>query len=109
MKKRSKRYRASQEAAGEKRRLEINEAVEVLKKFPGAKFDESVELSFKLGIDARKSDQAVRGSFTLPNGIGKERRVIVFAEGDKAQAARDAGAYEVGSADLAKKIQESVK
>ncbi len=106
MKKRSKRYRASTEAAGEKTRLEIPEAVEILKKFQGAKFDETVEISFRLGIDPKKSDQTVRGSFSLPNGIGKERRVIVFAEGEKAAEAEKAGAIEIGGADLAKKIQD---
>lgn len=107
MKKRSKRYRASAEVAGEQNaRYEVMEAVRLLKDFKNAKFDETVELSFNLGIDPRKSDQVVRGSFVLPHGVGKERTVIVFAEGDKAEEAKTSGADEVGSADLAKKIQD---
>jgi large subunit ribosomal protein L1 len=106
MKNRSKRYRAALELAGERKRLDVREAVQLLKKIPDAKFDETVELAIKLGIDPKKTDQAVRGSFSLPHGIGKERKVIVFAEGDKAKDAKEAGAAEVGGDDLAKRIQE---
>jgi large subunit ribosomal protein L1 len=106
MKKHSKRYRESTKKLGDKDRVDLPEAVKTLKHFSNAKFDETVEIAFKLGIDPRKSDQMVRGSFVLPHGIGKERRIIVFAEGDKAAEAAKAGAIEVGSADLAKKIQD---
>lgn len=82
----------------------VDEAVGVLNKFPKAKFDETVELSLHLGIDPKKADQLVRGSISLPNGIGKELRVVVFAEGAKAEEARAAGALFVGSSDLAEKI-----
>jgi large subunit ribosomal protein L1 len=100
---RSKRYRRS----AEKKKpdpVPIAEAVSTLKKFDGAKFDETVELSLKLGIDPKQSNQAVRGSFSLPHGIGKTVKVVVFAEGEAAQKAKQAGAIEVGGEDLAKKI-----
>jgi large subunit ribosomal protein L1 len=106
MKKRSKKYREAKDKASSLGKVDVLQAVKVLKGFNNAKFDETVELSVKLGIDPRKSDQIVRGSFTLPHGIGKERRVVVFAEGDKADEAKSAGAVEVGSADLAARIQE---
>jgi large subunit ribosomal protein L1 len=102
---RSKRYRHS----AEKKRqdpIPVPEAVSVLKKFENAKFDESVELSLKLGIDPKQSNQAVRGSFSLPHGIGKTMKVIAFAEGEAANAAKASGAIAVGGEDLAKKILE---
>lgn len=83
----------------------LQEAVELLKKFPAAKFDETVELSFKLGVDARHADQIVRGSVILPHGSGKTKRVLVFAKGGKAQEAKDAGADFVGDQELIDKIQ----
>lgn len=82
------------------------EAVKLLKEMPDAKFDETVELSIRLGVDPRKADQMVRGAVTLPKGTGKTMRVVVFAKGEKATEARDAGADEVGDDDLGKKIQE---
>jgi len=82
----------------------VAEAVSILKKFEGAKFDETVELAVRLGIDPKNTSQTVRGAFSLPHGIGKEVRVIVFAEGEAAKAAKEAGALMVGSEDLAKKI-----
>ena len=100
---RSKRYRSS----AEKRKpdpVSVEDGVATLKKFDNAKFDETVELSVKLGIDPKQSNQAVRGSFSLPHGIGKKVRVIVFAEGELAQKAKAAGAMEVGAEELAKKI-----
>lgn len=106
MKKRSKRYREDRERISSLGRVDVAQAIRVLKEFNNAKFDETVELSIKLGIDPRKSDQIVRGSFSLPHGIGKERKVIVFAEGDKADEAKGAGAVEVGGAELAARIQE---
>ena len=81
------------------------EAVKILKEVPDAKFDETVELSVRLGVDPRKSDQMVRGAVSLPKGTGKTMRVVVFAKGEKATAARDAGADEVGDDDLATRIQ----
>lgn len=81
------------------------EAVKLLKDLPAAKFDETVELSLRLGVDPRKADQMVRGSVPLPKGTGKTQRVIVFAKGAQAGAAREAGADEVGDDDLAEKIQ----
>jgi large subunit ribosomal protein L1 len=85
--------------------LSIDEAVKVLKQFPPRKFDQSVELSIRLGIDPKQADQLVRGSIVLPNGIGKSKKVVVFAKGDKAEEAKAAGADEVGAEDLATKIK----
>ena len=80
----------------------------LLKSLPGAKFDETVEVHFRLGVDVRHADQIVRGTTVLPHGTGKEMRVAVFAEGDKAREAQEAGADIVGADDLAKQIQEGV-
>ena len=104
----SKRHRAAVQTPGyEKlRRYPIGEALGVLGGFPKAKFDETVELHVRLGIDPKKSDQMVRGSVALPNGIGQSRSVIVFAEGDAAAEAEAAGADAVGGEELAKRIQE---
>jgi large subunit ribosomal protein L1 len=104
MVKRSKRYLKAAEALDRNRLYEPGEALELLKRMPAPKFDETVEVAIKLGIDPRKSDQLVRGAVSLPKGLGKTVRVVVFAEGDKADAAKQAGADEVGSADLAEKI-----
>ena len=82
------------------------EAVKLLKDLPDAKFDETVELSIRLGVDPRKADQMVRGAVSLPKGTGKTMRVVVFAKGEKATQAKDAGADEIGDDDLAKRIQE---
>ena len=104
MVKRSKRY---QEAAGQVDReklYEVDDAIDLLKNLPKAKFDEAVEVAVRLGIDPQKTDQLIRGAVSLPNGLGKSVKVIVFAEGDKAEAAKAAGADEVGSEDLAAKI-----
>jgi large subunit ribosomal protein L1 len=84
------------------------EAMRLLKAFPGAKFDETIEVHFRLGVDVRHADQIVRGTTVLPHGTGKEMRVAVFAEGDKAREAEEAGADIVGTDDLAKQIQEGV-
>ncbi len=86
--------------------VDLAEAVKVLKKFGGTKFDQTVEIHLRLGIDAKQADQLVRGSIVLPHGIGKSQRVVVFAKGPAAEAARQAGADEVGEADLAKKMQD---
>lgn len=104
MVRRSKRYQKASVLVDRDRLYEQNEAISLLKDLPGANFDESLEVVVRLGIDPRKTDQLVRGACSLPNGLGKSITVIVFAEGDKAEAAREAGADEVGSADLADKI-----
>jgi large subunit ribosomal protein L1 len=82
------------------------EAVKMLKELPAAKFDETVEVHFRLGLNVRHADEQLRGTLMLPHGTGKEVRIAVFAEGDKAREAQDAGADIVGSADLAKRIEE---
>jgi large subunit ribosomal protein L1 len=82
------------------------DAVKRLKELPAAKFDETVEVHFRLGLNVRHADEQLRGTLMLPHGTGKEVRIAVFAEGDKAREAQDAGADVVGSADLAKRIEE---
>jgi large subunit ribosomal protein L1 len=82
------------------------EAIRMLKGFDGAKFDETVEVHFRLGLNVRHADEQLRGTLMLPHGTGRETRVAVFAEGDKAREAEEAGADVVGSADLAKRIEE---
>ena len=104
--KRSKRYEAAAALFDQARAYPLNEAVGTIKKFPAPKFDPTVTLSFHLGVDPKKSDQMVRGSVSLPHGTGKEVRVVVFAQGDAAKAAQDAGADLVGYEDLIKKVQE---
>ena len=84
----------------------LAQAVEILKKFNTRKFDQTVELSMRLGIDPKQADQIVRGSVVLPHGIGKSLRVLVFAKGAKADEAKEAGADYVGEADLAAKIKD---
>lgn len=84
----------------------LDQAVEVLKQFNTTKFDQTVEIHLRLGIDPAQADQIVRGSVILPHGIGRTQRVIVFAKGDAAKAAEEAGADEVGQEDLAKKIKD---
>jgi large subunit ribosomal protein L1 len=82
------------------------EGIRLLKSLEGAKFDETVEAHFRLGVDVRHADQIVRGTTVLPHGTGKAMRVAVFAEGDKAREAQEAGADLIGSDDLAKQVQE---
>ncbi|MFN9914133.1 MAG: 50S ribosomal protein L1, partial [Pirellulaceae bacterium] len=84
----------------------LTQAVEMLKGFVPRKFDQTVEIHMKLGIDPNQADQIVRGSVVLPHGIGKTQRVVVFAKGDLAKAATEAGADFVGSDDLAKKVRD---
>ncbi len=84
----------------------LEQAVSVLKQFNNTKFDQSVEIAMRLGVDAKQADQLVRGSIVLPHGIGKSKKVVVFAKGDQAEAATAAGADEVGADELAKKIKE---
>tara|TARA_R110002072_G_scaffold267597_3_gene426559 strand:- start:1124 stop:1819 length:696 start_codon:yes stop_codon:yes gene_type:complete len=104
MTKRSKRYREAAARVDGTQIYSAQEALEILKSLPGPKFDETVEVAVRLGIDPRKSDQLVRGAVSLPKGLGKKVTVVVFAEGDKAEAAKAAGADEVGSDDLYEKI-----
>lgn len=84
----------------------LQQAVELLKQFAGRKFDQTVEIHMHLGVDPAQADQIVRGSVVLPHGIGKVQRVVVFARGDLAKAAEEAGAEAVGAEDLAKRIKE---
>jgi large subunit ribosomal protein L1 len=101
-----KRYNEAINLVDRKKQYRLGEAVELLKKLPKTKFDETLELDFKLGVDPKQSDQMVRGTVALPHGSGKKVRVAVFAKGDPAQAAMDAGADFVGFEDLVKKCQE---
>ncbi len=105
MVKRSKRYAQAAQGVDEGRIYSPTEGLNLVKEVASAKFDETVDIVVKLGIDPRKSDQLVRGAVSLPKGLGKTVKVIVFAEGDKADAAAAAGADEVGSGELAEKIQ----
>ena len=103
--KRSKAYRAAAETIDRDKLYTPAEAVDLAKKAASAKYDETVEVAFRLGIDPRKADQMVRGTVNLPNGTGKTARVLVFANGDKAEAATAAGADFVGGDDLIEKVQ----
>jgi large subunit ribosomal protein L1 len=103
--KHSKRYVALREKVDRRKRYLLPEAVEILKGGSPAKFDESVELAMRLGVDPKHADQMVRATVSLPHGSGKSVRVAVFAQGDKATEAKEAGADFVGSDDLAEKIQ----
>jgi large subunit ribosomal protein L1 len=101
----SKRMRAIRERIEPGRQYPVDEALALLKELSSVKFAETVEAAVNLGVDPRKSDQVVRGSTVLPHGIGKSVRVAVFAQGDQAQAARDAGADVVGFEDLAASVK----
>ena len=103
----SKRYRKALELVGAQKVYPLKSAVEVLSKFPKAKFNETIDLAFKLGVDPKQSDQMVRGTVPLPHGSGKQVRVLVFAKpGAAADAAKTAGAEYVGFHDMIKKCQE---
>jgi len=106
MAKHGKRYEAARQAIDREHAYSPVEAVRMLKEFPGPKFDETVEVHFRLGLNVRHADEQLRGTLMLPHGTGRETRVAVFAEGDKAREAEEAGADVVGSADLAKRIEE---
>ena len=105
MKKLSKRYEASLKLVDKTKEYGISEALETLEKMPKAKFDETVELHVKLGVDSKHADQQVRGTVVLPNGTGKTQKVLVFAKGPKAEEAQKAGADYVGAEELIPKIQ----
>lgn len=102
----SKRRKAYQEKIEAGKPYSFDDAVKLVKEFAKVKFKESVDVAVRLGVDARKSDQAVRGATVLPNGTGKTVRVAVFAQGDNAKAAKDAGADIVGFEDLAEKVKK---
>lgn len=106
MAKRSKRYKTLSDTAPLKEALPLPAAVDMLKSFANTKFDQTAEIHMRLGIDPRQADQIIRGSLVLPHGIGKTQRVIVFAKGDLAEAAKEAGADEVGQEELAKRIKD---
>jgi large subunit ribosomal protein L1 len=101
-----KRYKEARGAIDRERVYAPAEAIATLKSLPGAKFDETVEVHFRLGLNVRHADEQLRGTIMLPHGTGRSMRVAVFAEGDKAREAEEAGADVVGSADLAAKIED---
>ena len=103
---RGKNYKESAKLIDKQAQYEPQEAFELITKTAKAKFDETVELHVKLGVDSRHADQQVRGAIVLPHGTGKTVRVLVFAKGDKAEAAKAAGADYVGEMDLVEKIQK---
>ena len=105
MGKHGKRYREALEAVDRDRLYSPREAIRIVKDFPSSKFDETVELNVRLGVDPRKADQQVRGAVSLPKGTGKTMRVVAFAKGPKAREAEEAGAEIVGAEDLAERIQ----
>ena len=100
-----KRYDNAASKREAEKQYVLDEAVRIIKEMPSAKFDESVDISFRLGVDPKHADQMVRGAVVLPHGIGKTVRVAVFAKGDKEREAREAGADTVGAEDLVEKVQ----
>jgi large subunit ribosomal protein L1 len=105
MAKQSKRYKQAVELVDSNKSYSVDEAVGLLTQFPKTKFDETVDLSFSLGVDPKHADQLVRGTVVLPHGTGKPVRVLVFSQGDKAKEAQGAGADYVGYKDLIDKIK----
>ena len=103
---RGKKYKDSAKQIDRSVQYEVSDALALVVKTAPAKFDETVEIHIKLGVDSRHADQQVRGAIVLPNGTGKTARVLVFAKGDKADAAREAGADFVGDMDMVEKIQK---
>ena len=101
----TKRYRAAEALVDRAKSYSVEEAMDIVGKAPPAKFDESVDVSLRLGVDPKHADQMVRGAIVLPHGIGKTVRVAVFAKGEKEREAREAGADVVGAEDLVEKIQ----
>ena len=101
----SKKYRKAKEMVDKELRYDLDSAIKLLKEFPKSKFDETVEVHFHLGVDPRKADQQIRNSLVLPHGTGKSLRVLVFAEGEKADEAKEAGADYVGLNEYVEKIQ----
>lgn len=103
---RSRRYQKAAAKVDRNKRYPVVEGLSLIKSLAGPKFDETVDVAVRIGIDAKKTDQLVRGSVSLPKGTGKSIKIAVFAEGDRAKAAQEAGADFVGSADLADKIEK---
>jgi large subunit ribosomal protein L1 len=101
-----KKYRSVAEKVKHDANYSVADAVKFLQENPTANFDETMEIAFRMGVDPTKSDQAIRSTVALPHGTGKDVKVIVFATGDAAEAAREAGAAEVGFEDLVKKVQD---
>src|SRR4029453_5122760 len=103
---RSKRYRAAAQQVDRTKNYRLADSVAALKKFSPPKFDQTVTMSFRLGVDPKQSDQMVRGTCPLPHGSGKQVRVLFFAEGDAPRTAKEAGAEFVGFKDMIQKCQE---
>lgn len=106
MAEKAKKYREAREKVDREKRYSLDEALDLLGQMPERKFDETVEVAMRLGVDPRHADQMVRGSVVLPNGLGKKVRVLVFAKGQKEKEAEEAGADFIGSDDLIDKIQK---
>ncbi|EGL84227.1 ribosomal protein L1 [Caldalkalibacillus thermarum TA2.A1] len=106
MAKRGKKYQEAVKLIDKEKAYDLEEAVELVKKVAPAKFDETVELAVRLGVDPKKADQQVRGAVVLPHGTGKTPRVLVFAKGEKAKEAEQAGADYVGDEDLINKVSQ---
>jgi len=106
MAKLAKKYAEAKEKIDRERRYDMDEALSILPQIKYAKFDETVELALRLGVDPRHADQMVRGSVALPNGLGKQVKVLVFAKGQKEKEAQEAGADYVGAEDFVEKIQK---
>ncbi len=104
--KRGKLYLESEKLIDKTKKYDAKEAIEVFTKMPKRKFDETIELHVKLGVDSKQADQQVRGTVVLPNGTGKTQKVLVFAKGDKAKEAEAAGADYVGAEELVPKIEK---
>lgn len=106
MAKKSKQYQDAAKLVDRDKAYDVTEAVDLVKKMDFAKFDATVEVAFKLNVDTKQADEQLRGAVVLPNGTGKDQTVIVFAKGDKAKEAEEAGADFVGETDLVQKIQD---
>jgi len=106
MAKKGKRYAEAEKLIDRTQAYEVKEAIELVKQTAKAKFDETVEAAFRLGVDPKKADQQIRGAFVLPHGTGKTQRVLVFAKGDKAKEAEAAGADYVGESDYISEINQ---
>ncbi len=105
MAKHGKKYNAAREEVSREKSYSIEEAIQFIKDHPTAEFDETMDIALRMGVDPTKSDQAVRSTVSLPHGTGKDVRVIVFATGEAAEAARTEGALEVGFEDLLEKVK----